>query len=95
MSTHLLREKGFFIVGCLVLSSLLITSCVTTQEEGRYLNDQIVAINTRVNKLEESTARKLSSDLDAKLGPIRERQAEAGSEINSLKAEIQDISGRI
>jgi tol-pal system protein YbgF len=95
MITHSLRKRGFFIVGCLVLSSLLITSCVTTQEEGRYLNDQIVAINTRVNKLEESTARKLSSDLDAKLGTIRERQAEVGSEINSLKAENQNISGRL
>jgi len=79
MVTSVLREKHLFIIGGFIFSFLLFTSCVTTEEQARYFNDQIVAVNTRVDKLEqteESMAVKLSGQIDSKLATIRDSQAE-------------------
>ena len=45
-------------LGIIIGSLLLFTSCVTDREF-LYLNDQIVALNKRVNSLQESTGSKL------------------------------------
>ncbi len=72
-----------------------ITSCVTTKEELLYLNDQIVALNSRVNKMEHQIDQKLSTDLEEKTESIRVRQAELRAEIQQIKSTIQDLSGRV
>jgi tol-pal system protein YbgF len=98
MVTSVLRKKNLFIIGGLIFSLLLFTSCITTEEQARYFNDQIVAVNTRINELEkteESMAAKLSGQIDSKLASIRDSQAEVGNDINSLRGEIRDLSGRV
>ena len=59
------------------------------------MNDQLVALNSRVNKIEESMSTKLSSELDYKLESIRNRQAEAGADIDKIRGELQVLSGRV
>jgi tol-pal system protein YbgF len=81
-------NKNFAIKHCLILFSLLfLSSCVTTKEDVLYLNNQIVAVNAKVNKMDA----KISGDLDA----IHENQAESVAETDKIKAEIQDMSGRV
>ena len=76
--------------GIIVFSLLLFSSCVTS-DDFKYHNDQIVALNKRVNSLEETTENKL----DEKLGSTRERQAKASVEIDKLREEMRDVSGRL
>lgn len=95
MGTSVLRKKNIFIIGGFVLSLLAFASCVTTEEQGRYLNDQIVAINTRVNKVEESMAKKLSGQIDAKLASIRDSQAQVDNDMDSLREEMRDLSDQV
>ena len=81
-------DKNSAAKHCLILFSLLFfSSCVTTKEDVLYLNNQIVALNTKVNKMDE----KIFGDLDA----IHENQAESVAETDKIKGEIQDISGRV
>jgi tol-pal system protein YbgF len=81
-------NKNFAVKHCLILFSLLfLSACVTTKEDVLYLNNQIVALNAKVNKMDE----KISGDLDA----IHESQAESVAETDKIKGEIQDISGRV
>jgi len=81
-------NKNFAVKHCLVLFSLLLlSSCITTREDVLYLNNQIVALNAKVNKMDE----KISADLDA----IHESQAESVAQTDKIKGEIQDISGRL
>jgi tol-pal system protein YbgF len=59
------------------------------------MNDQVVALNSRVNKIEESMGTKLSTELDSKLNSIRSNQAELGADFDSVKEELQRLSGRV
>ncbi len=61
----------------LMISLPLLFSCVATQQDVLALNRQIRNINTRLNKMEA----------------VREKQAEAGAEIDSVKEELQRLSG--
>jgi len=74
------------IIGCI----LFFTSCVT-QKEFLYLNDQIVALNKRVNSLQETT----ESKLDSKLVSTREQQAKTAIEIDKIREEMRSVSGRL
>ena len=74
---------------------LILSSCVTSQEDFMYLNDQVVALNRRVSGLQESVDKRLSGDLDTRLASIRENQAESGVEMDRIKGEIQKVSGRM
>lgn len=78
-----------------LLSFLLFSSCVATNKDVLYLNDQVVSLNSRLNKLDQSIDAKLSSEFDSAFESIRTRQAEAGSEIDKIKGQIQDLSGRV
>ena len=80
--------------GWFILSLLLISSCVTTQQETQYLNDQIVALNNRVSRLEGNLDVDQSADLNSKLKAIRESQAEIVSEFDKVREEVQELSGR-
>lgn len=85
---------------CLVIFMLLalsFASCVHN-EDIAYLNDQIVALNKRVARLQESQKSvdaKMSQDLDAKLDQIRTSQASAVADVGQLRNEIQELTGRI
>ncbi|MBL7204782.1 MAG: tol-pal system protein YbgF [Desulfobacteraceae bacterium] len=77
-------------LGILIGSILFFTSCVT-QKEFLYLNDQVVALNKRVNSLQETTENKL----DSKLISIREQQATTDIEIDKIREEMRNVSGRL
>ena len=79
----------------LMICSLLFFSSCVTEKEFLYLNDQIVAVNKRVDSLQEVTERKLSGELDSRLMSIRERQAKADVELGNIREEMQRISGRL
>ncbi len=87
--------NGFVKLGYLVFSTLLMASCVATQHDILYMNDQIVALYSRVNKLEESIGTRLSTELESKLDSVRYRQADMGAEIDKIKGEMQGLSGRV
>jgi tol-pal system protein YbgF len=74
---------------------LLLSACVTTQQDMLYMNDQVVALNSRVNKLEESIGPKLSTEVDSKLNSVRDTQAELVAEIDKMRGEIRGLSGRV
>jgi tol-pal system protein YbgF len=89
------RSQAMGFVGC-GFGLLLLTACVTTQEDVMYLNDQIVALNKRVDKMQESMDAKIAtSDLDTKLESVRGNQAEASTERDAIRSEIQALSGRV
>ncbi len=81
-------------ISCLVLFIILpivlLNSCVYDQEM-TYLNDQMIALNKRVTKLEES----MGGDLDTRLGSVRSRQAEVGAEMDQLRSEMSTLTGRV
>lgn len=79
----------------LVLVGLLIPAACTYDKEFTYLNDQIVATNKKVTKLQESVDTKLQDDLDARLKSIQTNQAEIGLEIEGLKQRLQELAGRV
>ncbi len=65
---------------------LLLSSCVT-EKEFLYLNDQIVALNKRVDGMDQR--------VDSKLMSIREQQAKADAELGKVREEMQGMSGRL
>lgn len=69
---------------------LFVSSCVT-DKEFLYLNDQIVALNKRVNGLQETMDQKLSKELLS----VREQQAKADAELHNVRQEMQGVSGRL
>jgi hypothetical protein len=52
-----------------------------------YLNDQVIALNRRVAKLEEG--------MDTKLSTIRTSQGDVRIEVDQLRGEIQKLTGRM
>jgi tol-pal system protein YbgF len=89
-----LNKSSLFGFGGIALC-LFLAACVTTQDDMLYMNDQVVALNSRVNKIEESMGTKLSTELDSKLNSIRSNQAELGAELDRIKGEVQGLSGRV
>ncbi|MBN1276372.1 MAG: tol-pal system protein YbgF [Deltaproteobacteria bacterium] len=83
------KPFGKFPLLCIFL--LFLPSCVTIERDILYLNDQVKALNTRVNKIEGS----VSNELDSNLASIRERQAEMGAEIHTIRQEMQNLSGQV
>lgn len=77
------------------ISLFLLSACVTSQQDMLYMNDQVVALSSRVNKIEESMGTKLSTELDSKLNSIRSNQAELGADIDRIKEELQGLTGRV
>ncbi|MBW1786143.1 MAG: tol-pal system protein YbgF [Deltaproteobacteria bacterium] len=74
---------------------MLTVSCVTSREDLIILNDRISAVDRRVDSLEQSTDKRLSQEVDAKLKTIYGRQAEMGTEIESIRRETQGLTGRV
>ncbi len=85
------KSRGYLKFGAYFFAILFVSSCITTQEDFMYLNDQVVALNRRVSSLQES----MDKNLDSKLAAISNSQAESVAEINKIKDEIQTLTGRI
>jgi len=83
--------KAFVKFPLLFIVLLFLPSCVTIEKDILYLNDQVKALNTRVNKIEGS----VSNELDSNLVSIRERQAEMGAELHTIRQEMQNLSGQV
>lgn len=84
---------SFFIL----LSIMPLSSCVYDREMA-YLNDQNIALERRVTKLQESQKSidaRMSTELETKLESIRSNQAEIKGTIEQLKGEIKGLSGRV
>lgn len=95
--------KGGYRLGWVVVFSVLfLTSCVYDNEFS-ILNDQIAALNKRVTNLQGSLEPKidaridarLASDLESKLESVNRNQTEVVVEIDQLRRDIKEISGRI
>jgi tol-pal system protein YbgF len=95
MTLPLSNKRDLIYLGLFIFSLILLSSCVTSQQDLLYVNDQLVALNSRVNKIEESMGTKLSSELDYKVESVRNRQAEAGADIDKIRGEIQELTGRL
>lgn len=78
-----------------VIGLVSLSACVGTEQDLRYLNDQIVALNSRVSGVEDTVHRRLEGTMDAQLLEIKERQAETGQDVDGLKQEMQSLSSRV
>jgi len=74
-----------------VFCAFLLCSCVGTEQDLRYLNDQIVALNSRVSSIEDTAGGRLEDRLAA----VQEEQAETGQDLDELKREVQSLSNRV
>jgi tol-pal system protein YbgF len=83
--------KHFVIKSGIIIGSLLLFSSCVTDDDFQYHNDQIVALNKRVNSLQETT----ESKLDSKLVSTREQQAKTAIEIDKIREEMRNVSGRL
>jgi tol-pal system protein YbgF len=92
MKSRLLKSPkglcGLLLVVIFPIASF--NSCVYDQQM-TYLNDQMIALNKRVTKLEEL----VGSNLDTRLGSVYSRQAEVGAEMDELKTTVSELSGRV
>ena len=99
MKTSYVRKSGIWGLGLVIVLSLAVASCVAYDQQFMYLNDQIAALNTRVNKMEESLGRevagKLSSQLDSRVAPLRESQADLGAEVDKIRRDLEELSSRV
>jgi tol-pal system protein YbgF len=95
MSSGRCANSGFYKLLFLLFLIIFKSSCVSTQQDLLYLNDQVAALNSRLNKLEESQSQQLSIEIEAQLRSIRNTQAELVAENQKIRGEIRYLSGRI
>ena len=80
------RLPGKLLLLCVLVLVVGVTSCATDKDMN-YLNDQVIALNRRVAKLEEGT--------DNRLSTIRTSQGDVRVEMDQLRSEMQKLSGRL
>lgn len=92
LMNNIKRKKGFNRLGLffIIFSALFLSSCAYNSDIA-YLNDQILSLNKRLTKLENSIGTKLGSDLEA----IHSGQAEMRVGIDRLRGKVGDLSGRV
>ena len=81
----------------IILFVVFLSSCVQ-HKDIIYLNDQILALNKRVKKIQESQESmdgRVGSDLNSRLKSIHSGQAEVRVELDQVKREVQGLSGRV
>ena len=71
---------------CALAPVVGVSSCASDKDMA-YLNDQVIALNRRVAKLEEG--------MDTKLSTIRTGQGDARVELDQMRGEVQKLSGRL
>ncbi len=84
-------------VACVFLFTILVVSSCTmiTQQDFLALNDRVVALSARVSDIEKTLDKKLSTDVDSKIEPIRTNQADLMAELDKVKEQLQDLSGKV
>lgn len=80
------RLPGRLLLLCVLVLVVGVTSCATDKDMN-YLNDQVIALNRRVAKLEEGT--------DNRLSTIRTSQGDVRVDMDQLRGEMQKLSGRL
>lgn len=88
-------HKSFFkyCLPVLVSALLILPSCVYDREM-TILNDEINALNRRVTQIQETMNTTLTTDLEARLDQIRTNQKTVRLEIDELRSEVTNLSGR-
>ncbi len=76
-----------------MISITLFTSC-TYDKEFAYTNDQINNLNQKTSSLQESIDNKANS-MNEKLSAVNSNQSEIMVEIDQLKEDLKELSGRI
>lgn len=99
MNTYWNKIAFIKLLWIVIFFIIPLSSCVYEQDF-TYLNDQLVALNKQVSKLQESNDTKLSrsdfeNNLDPRLKSLHSAQAEIGVEIEQLKRTIEELSGRV
>lgn len=74
-----------------IIFSIIAFSSCAYDKEFAYLNDQIIVLNKRVGQMQELIDARLSSDFES----IRSNQVEFRLEIDELKRETGEMSGRV
>lgn len=95
MKTYLYNLINILKPGFILFPLLLLTSCVTMQEDILYLNDQVTALNKRVGTLEGSVDDQLKSGLESRFSSMTESQAGMSQEIDSIRQSIQRLDSRM
>lgn len=80
------RVPGKLLLVCALAPVVGVSSCASDKDM-TYLNDQVIALNRRVAKLEEG--------MDTKLSTIRTGQGDARVELDQMRGEVQKFSGRL
>jgi tol-pal system protein YbgF len=92
MKTILLKSaKGLSRLMLFAIFPIVLLDSCAYDQEMTYLNDQMIALNKRVTKLEES----LGGGLDTRLDSVRSGQAEMGAEMDQLRSEMGSLTGRV
>jgi tol-pal system protein YbgF len=95
MSSTTCNNRSFCKALGVLFFALSQFSCVTTQQDMLYLNDQLAVLNSRIDRLETSLPQQLSAEIDAQLRSVRDTQAELVAENQEIKGEIENLSGRV
>jgi tol-pal system protein YbgF len=94
---EILSKRHAFFISFLIIFLFPLFACVP-ESEVINLNDQIVALNKKVNKLEESqrgTDKQRTRETDSELEAIRSSQASNSADLEQMKVAIDAQSGRI
>ncbi|RLB32348.1 MAG: tol-pal system protein YbgF [Deltaproteobacteria bacterium] len=96
MSQRKLDNKSlwYLCLSIIIFFVIALSSCVY-DEQFTYINDRILSLNKRVDKLEKEIDTKLERDLDARLSGIRSNQAQLRVDIDRLQDEVRALSGRV
>ncbi|MBW1722724.1 MAG: tol-pal system protein YbgF [Deltaproteobacteria bacterium] len=86
--------SGKYFLPLLVFLVLMMPACVY-DKEFTYLNEQVSALNRRVTQLQTKVEGSLSKELDKKTEQIHSTQRSMRLELDTLKGEIQELSGRL
>ena len=88
-------RRNLWKLGGVSFALLFCSSCVTMEQDILVLNDQVVALNKRISRLEESIDTRLSGEVDARLQSVLENQAEAGQQVEKVRGQMEVLSSRM
>lgn len=80
-------KRFVLTLGMVTLLPILFFSSCAYDRDMAYLNDQVIALNRRVAKIEEA--------MDTKISTIRTNQGDVRVEIDQMRGEMQKLQGRL